>query len=433
MEIEFKSIEEARILRHLHILLESKFFRTAPRLRDFLRYVVIETLAGRGQQIKEYSIGVNVYGRRPDFNPKEDAIVRVEAIKLRARLAAYYHSAGDSRSIQILLPKGGYVPCIRQKASQYDSSGAEHVVDELCLEGDSALWRFTREGLAMARGFYSRAVDLAPTDPRGHIGLAYAYGGGLELELENPADLLPWFGKASAESLRLSPRNAAARNARSIFCCSTGEIGRAAIAEFQCALRADPSNPMVHFWGGGLMSARGNLDEAAQHAREAVRLESRSLFLQAYLGRVLLYAGELDFAVEKLMHVVRLDPSLWIVHPWLTIALTESGRFDEAIATAADWNARIPSSVAHCCLSYALARSGRKSEAGLHMRNLLSSGAYLSPAWMASVYLALEREDKAQECLASPEYVYPWIWGRVDPRLKGRAKMRFVDPPAFSG
>ena len=88
----------------------SSGFVKAERLNRFLRLVVEETLNGRGDQIKEYVIGTEVYGRRPDYDPRTDATVRVEAAKLRKRLSEYYDSEGRDDAVVIYIPKGHYRP-----------------------------------------------------------------------------------------------------------------------------------------------------------------------------------------------------------------------------------------------------------------------------------------------------------------------------------
>lgn len=80
------------------------------RLCRFLRFVVEQTLAGRGEDLKEYSIGIEVYDKGSDFDPRIDSAVRVDARRLRTKLAEYYATAGLSDPIRIELPKGGYVP-----------------------------------------------------------------------------------------------------------------------------------------------------------------------------------------------------------------------------------------------------------------------------------------------------------------------------------
>ncbi|HWB84035.1 MAG TPA: hypothetical protein VG675_07840 [Bryobacteraceae bacterium] len=88
----------------------SSGFAKSERLNSFLRLIVEETLAGRGDQIKEYLIGTQVYGRRHDYDPRIDATVRVEAAKLRKRLELYYGNDGRDEAVVIRIPKGSYRP-----------------------------------------------------------------------------------------------------------------------------------------------------------------------------------------------------------------------------------------------------------------------------------------------------------------------------------
>jgi serine/threonine-protein kinase len=104
------------VLQQLDRIVDSGAFRNAGRLRAFLRFVVEETLAGRQGEIKEYPIAVVVCGRPPSFDPKLDPIVRVDATRLRSRLATYYQTEGTADEIRIELPKGSYVPSFAQVA-----------------------------------------------------------------------------------------------------------------------------------------------------------------------------------------------------------------------------------------------------------------------------------------------------------------------------
>jgi serine/threonine-protein kinase len=92
----------------------SSGFARAGRLVRFLRFVVDETLAGRGKQIKEYSIAVGVFGRPSSYDPQVDSLVRVQASLLRTRLSEYYSVEGSAETIRIEIPKGGYEPVIRR-------------------------------------------------------------------------------------------------------------------------------------------------------------------------------------------------------------------------------------------------------------------------------------------------------------------------------
>ena len=91
------------------ILAHARFSNTR-RLSNLLRYVVEQALAGQTERVKEYTLGVEVFGRGTQFDSRLDSIVRVEASKLRSRLAAYYQEAGASDPILIELPRGSYVP-----------------------------------------------------------------------------------------------------------------------------------------------------------------------------------------------------------------------------------------------------------------------------------------------------------------------------------
>ena len=67
-----------------------------------------QTLAGGGQRLKGYTIGVEVFGRPADFDAQSDALVRVEAGRLRRRLVEYYASEGSGNRLRIELPRGSY-------------------------------------------------------------------------------------------------------------------------------------------------------------------------------------------------------------------------------------------------------------------------------------------------------------------------------------
>lgn len=105
-------ITPEQTIEHLDAVLASPCFATSRRSQEFLRYIVMETVHGRGDQIKERNIAQEVFGRGTDFEPGEDSLVRVKAREIRKRLAEYYDST-PAGCIRIELPLGGYVPQIR--------------------------------------------------------------------------------------------------------------------------------------------------------------------------------------------------------------------------------------------------------------------------------------------------------------------------------
>ncbi len=94
----------------LERLLSSEHFQASERRRAFLRYIVEETLAGRADRLKGYTIAVSIFGRDETFDPQADPVVRLEARRLRRDLDSYYVDAGSHDAVRISIPKGSYVP-----------------------------------------------------------------------------------------------------------------------------------------------------------------------------------------------------------------------------------------------------------------------------------------------------------------------------------
>ena len=90
-------------------------FAKAPRLSLFLTYIVDETLAGRSDRLSGYAIGIDVFDKPEDFDPQVDTNVRVEASRLRRCLDQYYREAGIDDPVEIVVPKGTYVPVFRYR------------------------------------------------------------------------------------------------------------------------------------------------------------------------------------------------------------------------------------------------------------------------------------------------------------------------------
>ncbi len=105
-------------------ILDSADFDATERNRRFLRYIVEETLAGQRERIKAYNIALSVFGRDESFDPQMDAIVRIEARRLRRSLERYYLTAGKTDRIRIDIPKGAYAPvfCDRPGEPSHDAA-----------------------------------------------------------------------------------------------------------------------------------------------------------------------------------------------------------------------------------------------------------------------------------------------------------------------
>lgn len=102
----------------LDAILASEPFAASERHRDFLRFLVEETLAGRGDRLKGYTVAIEVFGKDPDFDAQNDSLVRVEAGRLRKRLSDYYRTAGRDDPLRIELKRGSYAPEFSAKAEE---------------------------------------------------------------------------------------------------------------------------------------------------------------------------------------------------------------------------------------------------------------------------------------------------------------------------
>jgi hypothetical protein len=106
-------VSEDSIRDELSRILASHVFRPSKRSCEFLTYVVENTLQGRGDSLKERSIGIDVFGRSTAYDPSDDATVRVKAGEVRKRLNLYYSTEGSHNRVRIELPSGTYVPEFR--------------------------------------------------------------------------------------------------------------------------------------------------------------------------------------------------------------------------------------------------------------------------------------------------------------------------------
>jgi TolB-like protein/Tfp pilus assembly protein PilF len=107
------------VREQLDRILHSGPFAQSRRRQRFLEYIVNETLAGRGERLKGYNVGIEVFDRPETFDPAVDPIVRIEAARVREKLREFYDTDGLNDPVRIDLPKGTYIPHIefRQAAA----------------------------------------------------------------------------------------------------------------------------------------------------------------------------------------------------------------------------------------------------------------------------------------------------------------------------
>ena len=145
--------EQSAVRGQLDRILDSTPFAQSKRRQRFLEFIVGETLAGRGDRLKGYTIALEVFERSSGFNSNVDPIVRIEAGKLRDKLREYYETEGHGDPIRIDLPKGTYTPHIEIRPHPKLAPAAN---------GGDALPNHSVEGVPAARLSSSATMKWMP-------------------------------------------------------------------------------------------------------------------------------------------------------------------------------------------------------------------------------------------------------------------------------
>ena len=106
----YSDAEREAIRNQMERMLANQLFKNSKRYPNLLRYIVEHTLAGFPGELKERTLGVEVFGRQPDYDTNADPVVRATAGEIRKRIAQYYHEHGHETEIRIDLLPGSYVP-----------------------------------------------------------------------------------------------------------------------------------------------------------------------------------------------------------------------------------------------------------------------------------------------------------------------------------
>ena len=144
----------------LQRLLASAALGGSTRLRRFLSFTVERALAGDGQPLKEYTVGIEVFDRGPDYDPRIDSIVRVEAGRLRARLDEHYRGAGSGDPVIIRIPRGGYTPIFEHRVgASIGDSGANERESSSSPSRSRRVWWLAGGSVAAALRRRSRSMS----------------------------------------------------------------------------------------------------------------------------------------------------------------------------------------------------------------------------------------------------------------------------------
>jgi tetratricopeptide (TPR) repeat protein len=166
--------DDARVRVQLEkILASAEFGPLAKNSSKFLRFVVEETLAGDGPNLKERTIGVGAFGKALDYDTQVYTIVRSEAQRVRDRLRDYYLSCGQDFDVLIGIPKGSYVPEFslhpREQGNEKDPGPPPVVSKGNTVLGDWRIPLWAKDGIQVCWEAI-RSVGVMYRSPRAKVG-----------------------------------------------------------------------------------------------------------------------------------------------------------------------------------------------------------------------------------------------------------------------
>lgn len=318
-------------LQQLERMLGSKLFARSEQLSRLLRFLIEAHLEGRDRELKEPVIGVEVFGRTPDYDPKTDPIVRTEVRRLRQRLTEYYQKEGSADVLRFEIPKGGYAPAVRAQAlvpcappKRPWVSLCAGLAFVLVMIGVTQTGSSLRSGAnSPAYGLYlrARALEALPN----LTGIESSVDVFQQATTKDPSFAPAYAGIAAGDAARSGfDRLDPARRAQII-----AQGWDAA----ETAMRLDPHSPDSQEAVAMMQARQSKWELANQGFRRVIQLAPREvLWRQHYVMFVLLPLGRVEESIRELRSAEELDPLAPQTHALLSTALQAGRRYDEAFS-----------------------------------------------------------------------------------------------------
>lgn len=441
--------EAAEIRAQLERILASKLFASSFSLGRFFRFIVEETMAGRAGSLKEYTIGVQVFDRGADFDPRIDPIVRVQARNLRLKLERFYAANGTGGAVHIALPKGSYVPLFEPLGLPLNEAeepslappepqpmAARRIVPlwlpaaaaclavlslgALFVRGDrrpavaarpapesEAQSLYTRgrylldrqqqpDALRKSAATFRKAIQLEPNFAAAWAGLADSYDLMAQFGILPPGDAMAEARRAAQRALDLDPSLAEAHISMAAIFEAYDWNWKGAEREYRRALELNPALAAAHMWYGMFLRDQGRLKEAVPELERASRIDPLSLLAVVNLAHAYVLKGDQGAAARVAAIGLDLEPRS--LEPRLIASRLASKDHTAEIAALEQALAATPEDPSTLgMLAKLYAGADRQADAGRLLDALrhMAQRQYVSPFGIARVYLALDDPDGA--------------------------------------
>jgi serine/threonine-protein kinase len=302
----------------------------------------------------------------------------------------------------------------------------------LYLKGRSFLVRRTPASFQEAIRHFEEAVAADPRYALAYSGLADSHCLLERYGVVSPREAMPRARVAADRALELDDSLAEAHCSRALVASYYEWDRPAAMTRFRRALELNPGYATAHHWYGFNLAEWGRTAEAMAEVEAALDLDPLSLIVHANRGTVLYFARQFDEATAQLRRTLDLDATFAVARQWLGRVHEQAGRTDEAIVehrAALALRGEEPESLAN--LAHACAIGGRQAEARALLERLLAlrGERYVSPYWLAVVYVGLGETEAALRWLEeAAQERFDWMGALgVEPTfdpLRGEARFQ---------
>ncbi|MDK1491425.1 hypothetical protein QN219_15380 [Sinorhizobium sp. 7-81] len=321
---------DAEILAQLDRIRFSAEFEAPDRARKFLAYIIEETIAGRADRIKAYSIATVVFGRDSSFDAQTDPAVRIEAGRIRRALERYYLVAGRDDPIVIKIPKGAYVPTFERHVEAW----TEAALGPPAVAGpNSSMERSWQPWIWV--GIAAIAFALGGLAANALLQPASTAGDGSDMSGVRPN--IPTLIVMPFEDLSASPQSAMI--ARGLADEVVGKIAR--FKEIVVVTREKPDDPREEI-DGPAYALEGRVRLDGDRLRLGIRLLQRS-------DGSVVWANNYDESLEthkiiELQEKAAAAVATAVAQPYGVVFQANATRFTQAVPN--DWQAYV------CTLGY---------------------------------------------------------------------------------